>query len=181
MIFADDTRNTTRIVMIDVVDIEKNEIHCSGKDGGRFTIPIPISNGFYRIPRTGEYWMIRRQNLTTWLFEGVVDQDKLYGNVAPQDGDSVVNASNNFIISANAMFLNNDPLGTPAYEEFDISGATTSVIELQAVPIPSSVQVFNNGLLIALSGIIIGEQSLLFETPLSAGKVAVFYMKLPQR
>lgn len=182
MPFVDDSgRNTTQVVKIDVVDVQNNAIHCSGNDGGRFSIPIPISNGFYRIPTTGEYWMIRRENLTTWVFEGVLDQGTLYGNVSPLEGDSVVNAQSNLTISADQLFFNNEPIGVSTYEEFDIGEDIVDVLVLQGTPIPQSTQVFNNGLLIPLSGIIIGEQTLLFDKPLSAGKVSIFYMKLPQR
>lgn len=179
-VFADDSRNTIRVVAIEVVDVDSNQIHCVGADGGRFAIPIPISNGFYRIPKVGEYWMIRRENLTTWLFEGVMEPEVLYGNVFPQEGDSVINTEGNLVVSANNVLIGNDPIGAPAYEEFEVEGNETDTLTLQSSPIPSSVQVFNNGLLIALSGIIIGEQSLLFSTPLAAGRVSVYYMKSPQ-
>ena len=54
------------------------------------------------------------------------------------------------------------------------------LIELSGTPISTTIQVFNNGLLIAPSDIIISEQTLLFNKPLSPGKVVIFYMRLPE-
>jgi hypothetical protein len=52
---------------------------------------------------------------------------------------------------------------------------------MSEAPIQTVVQVFNNGLLIPPSGIIIREQTLLFEEPLTAGNVVIYYMRLPER
>ncbi|MEI6481697.1 MAG: hypothetical protein WCO19_05365, partial [Candidatus Saccharibacteria bacterium] len=78
------------------------------------------------------------------------------------------------------VFINNLPVGIFTHEEFDLTEGHIS-ISLSSTPISESVQVFNNGLLIAPSGIIIREQTLLFADPLSIGKVVVYYTKVPQK
>lgn len=177
--YADD-KNTNIVVQISNVDVYKNQIHCSAKDGGKFVLRMPISNGMYRIPKTGETWIIRRKDLTNWYFEGIINIENLYGNSLPLDGDIILDSGNNVNISAKGVFINNAPIGTPFNEEFDIQ-EEEGVITLSETPLPESVQVFNNGLLIAPSGIIIREQTLLFADPLSIGKVVVYYTRVPQR
>lgn len=174
-------RNTVQVIRIDSVDVPGNQVHCVSKDGGRFAIKIPIANGFYRIPRVGENWIVRREDFTNWYFEGIVvnDQDP-YGSTHPQEGDIVVNAESNINLYGKAMYFNNEPVGIWENEEFDLDAATDS-ITLAETPIPNVIQVFNNGLLIAPSVIIIRERTLLFDNPLSAGIVVVYYMKLPQQ
>lgn len=171
-------RNTTQIVRIDNVDISKNEVHCVGKDGGRFTLKIPISNGFYRIPKSGENWIVRRNDINNWYFEGVVPEETAYGSVTPKEGDIVLESLNDVNISGHAVYINNAPLGVMHSEEFDIS-EESSQVTLEETPIPVAIQVFNNGLLIPPSGIIIREKTLLFDQPVSVGKVVVYYMRLP--
>ena len=76
------------------------------------------------------------------------------------------------------MYINNVPLGVQHSEEFDISEETGQIV-LEELPIPIAIQVFNNGLLIPPSGIIIREKTLLFDQALSVGKVVVYYTRLP--
>lgn len=173
-----DARNTIQVVRIDTVDIDSNEVHCSGKDGGRFVLKIPISNGFYRIPKTGEYWIVRRQDSTNWYFEGVVARTDLYGSAYPKEGDIVVAAAASVNISGDHVFINNLPIGVVSHEEFDFSEQMTEIV-LNGTPIMDTVQVFNNGLLIPPSKIIIREQTLLFSESLSIGKVVVYYSRVP--
>lgn len=177
---AERYRNTVQVVRIDNVDISKNEVHCVSKDGGRFTLKIPIANGFYRIPKSGENWVVRREDLTNWYFEGVMTNDNPYGAALPQEGDVVVEAKNNINLNANSVFINNIPFGPMESEEFDVDGGEYQ-ITLQNTPIPNMIQVFSNGLLIAPSGIIIREQTILFNDPLSTGKIVVYYTRSPER
>ena len=171
-------RNTTQIVRIDNVDVIKNEVHCVGKDGGRFTLKVPISNGFYRIPKSGENWIVRRNDINNWYFEGVVANESAYGSVTPQEGDIVIESLNNINMSGHGVYINNAPLGVQHLEEFDILEETNRIV-LEEAPIPIAIQVFNNGLLMPPSGIIIREKILLFDQALSVGKVVVYYMRLP--
>lgn len=173
-------KNTTQLVRIDSVNVAANEIHCVSKDGGRFTLRIPISNGLYRIPQSGENWIIRREDVANWYFEGILPDDSPYGSAIPNPGDVIVEAPADYKISANNIYINNIPIGVWGSEEFQINEDTLS-IELSGVPIPTVIQVFNNGLLIPPSGIIIREQVLLFEEPLGAGNAVVYYMRLPER
>lgn len=173
-------RNTTQIVKVETVNISSNEVHCTSKDGGRFTLKIPVSNGFYRIPRSGESWIVRREDLTNWYFEGVVPDETAYGSALPQEGDVVVEAPSNFKISADNIFMNNIPFGVLDYDEFDTEEELYEVT-LEEAAISDVVQVFNNGLLIPPSGMVIREQTLLFEEPLNAGKVVIYYMRSPTR
>lgn len=171
-------RNTTQVVRIDSVSISKNEVHCVAKDGGRFTLKIPISNGFYRIPKSGENWIVRRNDINNWYFEGVVPEEDAYGSVTPKEGDIVLESLNDVNISGYAVYINNAPLGVWHWDEIDLA-TESDEITLSEVPIPSAIQVFNNGLLIPPSGIIIREKILLFDEPLSVGKTVVYYMRLP--
>lgn len=172
------TKNTTQVIKIDTVDIDTNEVHCSSKDGGRFAIKMPISNGFYRIPKTGEYWIVRRQDSTNWYFEGVVARTDLYGSAYPKEGDIVIAAASSVNISGDHVFINNMPIGVPTHQEFDIVSPTTETL-LSGIPVSDTIQVFNNGLLIPPSKIIIREQTLLFSESLSVGKVVVYYSRVP--
>lgn len=173
-------KNTTQVVRIDNVNVSKNEIHCVSKDGGRFTLRIPISNGLYRIPKSGENWIIRREDIANWYFEGIVPDQSPYGSAIPNPGDVIVEAPEDYKISANNIYINNTPIGIWHYEEFNISEEAFE-IEMEDAPIPTAIQVFNNGLLIAPSGIIIREQTLLFNNPLTVGSVVVYYMRSPER
>jgi len=178
-VFSDSQMNT-QIVKIDTTDIAKNEIHCSTKDGGRLVLKIPVASGFYRIPKSGEYWIVRRQDLTNYYFEGIIVGDDLYGSSTPVEGDGIIDVPNNLKISANAVSINNQHIGVPHYDEFDLTSETKSV-ELSNVPLSNMIQVFNDGVLIAPSGIVIVEQMLLFTESLSIGKVVVYYMRFPTK
>jgi len=174
------SQKATQVVRIDAVDVANNNIHCSAKDGGRFAIKIPIDNGFYRIPSSGEYWIVKREDLTNWYFKGIVASENKYGSSYPLEGDIVLDSANNINMSANAVFINNQPVGVWYCEEHDVD-VETSQIEL-LYPLASNVtQVFNNGLLIAPSGIVIREQTVLFQDVLAVGKVVIYYMRLPEQ
>jgi hypothetical protein len=173
-------KNTTQIVRIDSVNTSKNEVHCVSKDGGRFTLRMPIASGVYRIPVSGENWIVRRQDLTNWYFEGVVPDNDPYGSAAAQPGDVIIEAPTNLKISADYIYINNSPLGVWDCEEIQLT-SNASEITMSETPIQTVIQVFNNGLLIPPSGIIIREQTLLFEEPLTAGSVVIYYMRLPER
>ena len=174
-------RNTVQVIKIDSVDVVNNQVHCVSKDGGRFAIKIPINNGFYRIPRTGEDWIVRREDYTNWYFEGLVVNDRdPYGSTYPQEGDIVINAESNINLNGTSLYFNNEVLGVWESEEFQLTAASDE-ITLEEVPIPNVIQVFNNGLLIAPSGIIIRERTLLFDNALTVGTVVVYYMKSPSQ
>lgn len=173
-------KNITQIVRIDTIDINKNEVHCSGKDGGRFILKIPVSNGFYRIPKSGEHWIVRRNNSTTWYFEGIFLQENVYGSAYPKAGDSVIVTNGDLNISSDHVFLNNYPIGVLEHEEFDLDSAVSEIL-LSYVPVSETIQVFNNGLLIAPSQTVIREKTVLFNNPLSVGKVVIYYTRMPTK
>lgn len=170
----------TQVVRIDTVDTMRNSIHCSSKDGGKFVLKIPVSGGFYRIPMTGEYWIVRRQDLTSWYFEGIIIGDDLYGSAYPKEGDGIVDLPGNLNISADNIFFNNLPIGVWSVDEIDLEETTTQV-DLSHPPISDIVQVFHNSLLVAPSGYIIHEQSVIFPDEISVGKVVVYYMRSPDK
>lgn len=242
------SKRTHLIVRIEAVNLDKKAIYCSSKDGGRFTLEIPVTRGLYRIPKVGESWMIRRGDLVNWFFEGIVDDRDVYSGPTTEPGDIVLKSANNIIASGDAFFINNDIVGIWTHEEYvvpassnaaqkttpDLSPIKTlieseqsvilnkqgaygssistrpaikiieepnqlirplpasspvpvpatprvTLLELSGVPTSNTIQVFNNGLLIAPSDIIIRGQSLLFNNPLSPGKAVVFYMRLPEK
>lgn len=174
-------REAIQIVKIDLVDMDKREIHCTSRDGGRFTIKLPVGNGVYRVPRSGEDWVVRRENVNSWTFRGIVEGDNNFASVIPLEGDIVIETPSELKISANGVYINNSALGVWEYEQFAIEGSTTTEITLADSPVSSVIQVFNNGLLIPPSGIIIIEQTLLFTNALNAGIAVVYYMRLPDQ
>jgi hypothetical protein len=173
------SQKTTQLVRIDAVDAPKNTIHCVSKDGGRFSLRVPVASGVYRIPKTGEYWIVKREDLTNWYFEGIMESEGKYGSSYPLEGDIVLDSANNVNISARAVFINNEAIGVWASEEFEVD-AETGQLELSNPPASETIQVFNNGLLIPPSGIIIREQILLFQDSLEEGWVVIYYMRLPE-
>lgn len=179
--YSKGTRETIQVVKIDSVDVEKRNIHCTSKDGGRFTIKMPVASGLYRIPKSGENWIARRDGISNWSFVGIVEGDDNFASVIPLEGDIVIETPSEVKISANGVYINNSPLGVWEYDEFTIEGSTTTTLTLEDSPVSPVIQVFNNGLFIPPSGIIIVEQTLLFTNALSPGTAVVYYMRLPDQ
>lgn len=171
---------STQVVRVDTVDATTNSIHCSSKDGGKFVLKIPVGNGFYRIPKAGEYWIVRRQDLTNWYFEGVIIGEGLYGSAYPKEGDGIIDIPGNLNISASHIFFNNLPVGVWHSEEIDLD-VSSNQIDLAYSPISEVIQVFHDSLLVAPSAYIIHEQSLIFPDGLGSGKVVVYYMRSPDK
>lgn len=179
--YSSQKRDTLQVVKIDFVDLEKREIFCSSKDGGRFTLKIPVGNGLYRIPKSGENWLIHRENINNWSMHGVIQEGFKISPLIPQEGDIVIDSPSEVKVSTNAFYINNDVVGVWEYQEFDIEGSETKQLLLDFAPASETIQVFNNGLLIPPSGIIIVEQVLLFQTALNPGIAVAYYTRLPER
>jgi hypothetical protein len=178
-VFSQNQLNT-QVVRIDTVDVNTNSIHCSSKDGGKLVLKIPVGNGFYRMPQSGEHWIVRRQDLTNWYFEGIIVGEGLYGSAYAKEGDGIINIPGNLNISANHIFLNNLPIGVWHLEEMDLEDVVNQ-IDLSHSPISEVTQVFHDSLLVAPSAYIIHEQSLIFPDGLAAGKVVIYYMRSPDK
>jgi hypothetical protein len=179
--YSSGKRDTIQVVTIDFVDINKREVFCSSKDGGRFTLKIPVGDGVYRIPKSGENWIIHRENINNWSFQGVIQSGFETSVAGAQEGDLVIESPSEVKMSTRTFYLNGVAMGVWTMEEFSIEGGTTRSLEIANTPTSDIIQVFNNGLLIPPSGIIIVEQVLLFSEALDAGWAAVYYTRFPEQ
>lgn len=170
---SNDREQNIQVVTIEGFDQVNKTIDTVSKAGGRISIPMYLTNGMLRIPKIGENWIVRRFDTTNWFFEGrYSDTDYMPFS----DGDGVIDAKYLYIV-AEKLLLGGIPLGTAEIDEFDITNPDVKEIQISHIPIQKSLQVFNNGLLIAPSSIIIEKTNLVFENSLSVGKVVSFYQK----
>lgn len=174
MITGGNREQNIQVVIIEGFDQENKVVHTISKGGGRISIPMYLMNGLVRIPKIGENWIVRRFDSTNWFFEGCYSDTSYMGL---NDGDIIIEAPDYLYVSAQKVLLNGQPIGVAEYDEIDIEAADISEIQISHIPVSKSLQVFNNGLLIAPSSIIIEKTNLIFSGSLAVGKVVAFYQK----
>jgi hypothetical protein len=167
------SQQNIQVVIIEGFDSEKKVLNTISKGGGRITIPIYLINGVQRIPKSGETWIVRREDSTNWFLEGRYSELD-YG--AYVGGDIVFDTDNYLHLSGKRVFLNEQPIGSPQNQEFLVT-SVDQTIDLAYYPVIQSLQAFNNGLLVNPSSIIVERKSLRFRMALTLGVLVVYYQR----
>lgn len=141
------TNNETNIVLINTVDLQNNVISVTDRTGLEYTVAFRHTGPFFRVPKPGETWTLKREGYN-FTFDAPYDLDTLtYGFEKYVAGDVGITAPSSLFVKASEFEFNGQKVGVKKWEYFQSDDYVT-ILELESTPIPASVQVFSNGILV---------------------------------
>ncbi len=171
--------NDTNIVRIENVDLANSMISVIDRSGLAYKVPFRHSGAFYRIPKPGETWALRRENYN-YTFEAVYDLDnETNGFDIYSPGDGVIDAPRSLSINTSRMIVNGHDVGVRAWEYFESPKDYLTIFELNSKPIPASVQMFANGILVNPTLITIDNKFVKVDAVLR-GWFTIYYDYIPE-